>query len=587
MKIFYSAVKLFLSVALVICAMSVVSSCDDETSIIGTSTRPDNDIILLFPDTLQCGVATGYRDSIYVRTGYPLLGNITDPEYGSIKAGYLAQFYASTKLGLTYKENDSITFDILRTSAPQELGLDPKNIFKSRFDSLMNNDIDSLTLRIYYNTYYGDSLSPMQLSIYALNKDAMLEKEPEKAFYSNYNFTKFYSIDNLLGKKAFTAANRVLSSSEISAVGSPYIEVRLSDEFKDKFFRSAIEAAIARDADGRANYSSYKDIFSSIASMRENFLSGVAIQPTFGDGSIIKVFNTAIWFYYRSFHRYNKDGTILRNATDTADSTYVTSHVQVMAVTPDVVQMANLGLKDIKKEDRLNDKESAYITSPQGYYTRVSLPLGRAIRKMMDNESRKDSAYFLSGANFNLMCQKPQGALLSSTPVRNVMMIEENNMNRFFEEGKTPEPKSSAIGSYVADSINNQIYYYSFGNLSTMVLGLASSQQHGGWNKRMDTPIEWAKNLQQKYPYTFLPGVSLFNKTDDDYRKDADLRQKIQQALDSYTVSMAIIPVDVTSSSQSGAILSVSNYILPTAIKVKRDANKQFLQYIYTLGGAI
>lgn len=587
MKIYNSAVKLFLASVLAICASSTIISCDDEVSELGFSTQPDNDVILLVTDTLQCNVATGYRDSIYVRTGYPLLGNITDPEYGSIKAGYLAQFYASTKLGLTYMEQDSVTFDILRTSAPQELGLDPKNIFKSRFDSLMNNDIDSLTLRIYYKTYYGDSLSPMRLSIYALNKDATLETEPEEAFYSNYDFSKFYSTDNLLGEKAFTAANRVLSSSEISTIGSPYIEVRLNEDFKNKFFRSAIEAAIARDAEGRTNYSSYKDIFSSISSMRENFLSGVAIQPTFGDGSIIKVFNTAIWFYYRSYHRYNKDGTILRNATDTADSTYVTSHVQVMAVTPDVVQMANLGLKDIKKEDRLNDQESAYITSPQGYYTKVDLPLGRAIRMMMDDEFRQDSAYFLSGANFNLMCQKPQGALLSSTPVKNVMMVEESNMNRFFEEGKTPEPKSSAIGTYVADSIKNQIYYYSFGNLSTMILGLASSQQHGGWNKRMDTPIEWAKNLQQKYPYTFLPGVSLFNKTDDDYRKDAALRQKVQQALDNYTVCMAVIPVDVTTSSQSGSILSVSNYILPTAIKVKRDANKQFLQYIYTLGGAI
>lgn len=587
MKIYNSAVKLFLASVLAICASSTIISCDDEVSELGFSTQPDNDVILLVTDTLQCNVATGYRDSIYVRTGYPLLGNITDPEYGSIKAGYLAQFYASTKLGLTYMVQDSVTFDILRTSAPQELGLDPKNIFNSRFDSLMNNDIDSLTLRIYYKTYYGDSLSPMRLSIYALNKDATLETEPEEAFYSNYNFSKFYSTDNLLGEKAFTAANRVLSSSEISTIGSPYIEVRLNEDFKNKFFRSAIEAAIARDAEGRTNYSSYKDIFSSISSMRENLLSGVAIQPTFGDGSIIKVFNTAIWFYYRSYHRYNKDGTILRNATDTADSTYVTSHVQVMAVTPDVVQMANLGLKDIKKEDRLNDQESAYITSPQGYYTKVDLPLGRAIRMMMDDEFRQDSAYFLSGANFNLMCQKPQGALLSSTPVKNVMMVEESNMNRFFEEGKTPEPKSSAIGTYVADSIKNQIYYYSFGNLSTMILGLASSQQHGGWNKRMDTPIEWAKNLQQKYPYTFLPGVSLFNKTDDDYRKDAALRQKVQQALDNYTVCMAVIPVDVTTSSQSGSILSVSNYILPTAIKVKRDANKQFLQYIYTLGGAI
>lgn len=587
MKIFINAAKHLLLIAMAIGLLAGNTSCKDEISDIGYSTRPENDKIHIVTDTLQCGVATAYRDSIYVRTGYPLLGNITDPEYGSIKAGYLAQFYASTKLGLTYMDGDSIIFNILRTSAPREMGFDTKDIFKSRFDSLINNDIDSLTLRIYYTTYYGDSLSPMQLSIYALNQDAKLEREPEKAFYSNYDFTQYYKTENLLGKKAYTTANRALSEEDKKEAGSSYIEIRLSDEFKDKFFRSAIEAAIARDEEGRAAYPAYKDIFSSISSMRENFLSGVAIQPTFGDGSIIKVFNTAIWFYYRSFHRYNKDGTILRNATDTADSTYVNSHQQVMAVTPDVVQMASLGLKDIKKDERLQDKESAYITSPQGYYTTLDLPIGHAIRHMMDNEERKDSAYFLGGANFQLMCQKPQGALLSSTPVGHVMMVEEAHMNQFFEESKTPEAKSSAIGTYVADSVSNQIYYYTFGNLSTLVLGLASNKDYGGWNKSMDTPIEWAKNIQQKNPFTFLPWINLSSKSNEDYRNDASLRAEVQNALDNFTVRMAIIPVDVTTNQQTGSVLSVSNYILPTAIKVKRDAKKQFLQYIYTLGGAL
>lgn len=563
------------------------SSCKDEISEIGYTTRPENDKINIVTDTLQCGVASAYRDSIYVRTGYPLLGNITDPEYGTIKAGYLAQFYASTKLGLTYYDGDSITFNILRTSAPKEYGFDDKNIYTSRFDSLINNDIDSLTLRIYYNTYYGDSLSPMQLSVYALNKDAKLETEPEKAFYSNYDFTKYYSTSNLMGKKAYTAANRVLSEADRKEAGSNYIEIRLDEELKHKFLRSAIEAAIARDDAGRATYPSYEDIFSSISSMRENFLSGVSIQPTFGDGSIIKVYNTAIWFYYRSYHRYNKDGTILRNATDTADSTYVTSHQKVMAVTPDVVQMASLGLKDIKKDDRLQDPESAFITSPQGYYATLDLPVGHAIRHMMDHEGRQDSAYFLGGANFQLMCQKPQGALLSSTPVSHVMMVEESHMNKFFEDSKTPEAKSSAIGTYVADSISNQIYYYTFGNLSTLILGLASNEAYGGWNKTMDTPIEWANKIQQKNPFTFLPWINLSSKTNADYRNDASLRAEVQKALDSFTVRMAIIPVDVTTNQQNGSVLSVSNYILPTAIKVKRDATKQFLQYIYTLGGAL
>jgi len=585
--------KLGLWLTSAICMLVAITSCEDTISDVGYSTLPESDLIHIKTDTLQCAVATGYRDSIYVRTGYPLLGNITDPEYGSVKAGYLAQFYASTKLSLNESSNDSITFDILRTSAAHDLGLDPKGIYSSHFDSLINNTLDSLTLRVYYNTYYGDSLTPMKLNIYALDKDARLEREPESSFYSNCDFSKYFDDYNLLGTKAYTAANRVQSDSVRNQSDYlPYIEVRLSDELRDKFYRYVVEAAIARDADGRTAYSGYKDIFSDIESMREYFLSGVAIQPSFGDGSIIKVYNTAIWFYYRSYHKYSPDGTLLRNATDTGDSAYVTSHVQIMAVTPDVVQMSSLDLKDIKKDDRLADTSHSYITSPQGYYATIDFPVGRAIREMMDDEQRSDSAYFLNGANFSLMCEKPQGALLSSTPAERVMMIEEHKMNTFFEQSRVPDDAIAVIGSYVSDSITNNIYYYKFGNLSSLIAGLAKETDNGSWDKETTlTSLQWAKQIKAAKGYLFLPQVSqsqLDSYTDADYASNRDgIRTLVQKALDSYTIKLAVIPVDVTTSSQSSAILSVSNYILPTAIKVKRDNSKQYLQYIYTLGGSL
>lgn len=575
-----------------LCILISANSCEDRISEIGNTIMPDNDRIYVNSDTLQCAVNSGYRDSIYVRTGYPLLGNITDPDFGSVKAGYLAQFYASTSISLNESTNDSLTFDILRTSAAHDLGLDPKGIYTSHFDSLVNNTLDSLTLRIYYNTYYGDSLTPMKLSIYALDKDARLEKEPESSFYSNCDFSKYFDSYNLLGSKAYTAANRVMSDSVRNQKDYlPYIEVRLSEDLKNKFLRHIVSSAIARDKKGKQTYG-YKDIFADIESMRENFLSGVAIQPTFGDGSIIKVYNTAIWFYYTSFHRYAPDGTLLRNATDTGDSTYVSSHVQIMAVTPDVVQMSSLELTDIKKDDRLSDPKNTYITSPQGYYTTIDLPVGHAIRLAMDDHQRTDSAYFFNGANFSLMCEKPQGALLSTTPPSRVLMIEESRMNQFFEESRVPDNEIAAVGTYVADSIRNQIYYYSFGNLQNLVTGLAEESANGSWNKKTTlTSLQWAKQIKAVRGYAFLPSIGqaqLDSYTDADYEANRDgIRPKIQQALDLFTIRMALIPVDVTTSAQSGAILSVSNYILPSAIKVKRDNSKQFLQFIYTLGGSL
>ena len=165
-------------------------------------------------------------------------------------------------------------------------------------------------------------------------------------------------------------------------------------------------------------------------------------------------------------------------------------------------------------------------------------------------------------------------------------------MNKFFEESRVPDEEAAAIGTYVADSVKNNIYYYSFGNLNDLITGLAQRNDHGAWDKKLVTSsLLWAQRIKAVHPTTFMPEVTLStlnSYSDDDYANNTDgIRTIVQYALDSYTVHMAVIPVDVSTSSQSGAVLSVSNYILPTAIKVKRDNSKQYLQYIYTQGGSL
>lgn len=530
-------------------------------------TTIDNaDRIIVLHDTIHLDLSTGYRDAIYVRTGYPLLGSITDPEYGYFRAGYLAQFYSSPKIGLNdYStiKSDSLVFDILRTSVPRDLGLDPAGIY-TPWDSLINNRLDSLTLRIYYTTYYGDSLVPQQLTVYSLNDDADLENCADSEFYSNTDYTKYYNQGKVIGRKTFTAANRILSDS-IRGLSNyqPYIEIKLNDELKESFLRAATEAAIARDAKGHKQYPDYKDIFRDIQTMRNKWLSGVAIQSTYGDGALIKVQNTAVYFFYTSLHRYDKDGTLLRNDRDDADTTYIQKHVAYMAVTPDVVQMSQMEQYDEKNHDRMEDKKLSYITSPQGYYAQVELPAGRIMRRLMSHVERRDSSYFLSGANFSLICQKPQGVLFSKEPPARLLMVEESQMKSFFEDRKVSDGYTSAVATYVADSVKNNVYYYNYGDISTIITGVISQDRNGGWRKSMTTD-QWKQRLHQK-------GL---------------IKDLSDEALDAFTVRMAMVPVEVTTSATYGTVLSVSNRIMPSAVCALRDPSRQVIQYIYTFGGA-
>lgn len=532
------------------CIFLSTVSCSEDMGDLGESTRPMTDGITIKAKTFNVNTYTGYRDSVYVRTGYPLVGNITDPDFGQVTAGYLAQFYTSSKMGLdVVNAYDSTTFSILRTSAPKEFGYDWSDYHYKSWDSIVGNSIDSMTVRIYYRTYYGDSLTPMQLSVYRLNPKVDFETLPESEFYSNNDFANLYNEDNLIGRKGFTSANRELSDSirELSDY-LPYIEVKLTDDLKDKFYRLCVEAAIARDK-SNPHHSEFTDIFTDQKAMREKFLSGVCVKPTFGDGVMIKVYYTAIYFFYSSYHRYDVDGTLLRNSADDGDSTYVVDHVKYMAVTPDVIQMSGYKMVDDNQENRMNNQDTCFITSPQGYYTLIDLPVGEIINTMEDDPLRVpgDSSYFLNASNFYLQAYKPKGSLLSYTPTPTVLMVEKDAMTSFFENGSLPDGSTSCYAKYVCDSVPSSnyptadgIYYYNFGNINSVIVGLA--KKHG-----------WSKEGLNKIPKNL-------------------------------TVPMAIIPVDATTNSQGG-VLSVSNYILPTATKLKKGYGKQSLQVLYSVEG--
>ena len=518
---------------------------------LGETTRPNHDGITIKSRTIGLNTYTGYRDSVYVRTGYPLVGNITDPDFGQVTAGYLAQFYSSSKLGLdVVNSEDSTTFAILRTSAPKELGFDWNDYHYKAWDSIIGNKIDSMTVRVYYRTYYGDSLTPMQLSIYSLNPTVDFETLPESEFYSNNDFSKLYNEENLIGRKGFTSANRELSDSIRNLDDYlPYIEVKLKDDLKDEFFKLCVEAAIARDKNN-PHHSQYSDIFTDQKAMREKFLSGICVKPTFGDGVMIKVYYTAVYFFFSSYHRYAEDGTLLRNSADDGDSTYVVNHVKYLAVTPDVIQMSGYKMVDENMDKRIADKDTSFITSPQGYYTLIDLPVGEIINTMEDDPNRisGDSSYFLNATNFYLQAYKPKGTLLSNTPTPTVLMVEKDAMTSFFENGSLPDGSTSCYATYVCDSVPKSnytspdgMYYYKFGNINSVIIGLA--KKHG-----------WSKEGLKKIP--------------------ANL-----------TVPMAIIPVDATTSSQ-GVVLSVANYIIPTATKLKRGQDKQTVQMLYTIEGS-
>ncbi len=63
------------------------------------------------------------------------------------------------------------------------------------------NKIDSVVLRLPYISYVGDSLTPMEATVYEVTKTL------DKNFYSNVDPWKYADKNSVWGKKIYTAAN--------------------------------------------------------------------------------------------------------------------------------------------------------------------------------------------------------------------------------------------------------------------------------------------------------------------------------------------------------------------------------------------
>ncbi|NLZ95769.1 MAG: DUF4270 domain-containing protein [Bacteroidales bacterium] len=128
---------------LYIISLSIVTllySCDDSLKNIGFTIQPESDRITVGIDSLYISAKTVSVDSllpggIFAKTNSPVLGEYKDPLFGTIKSDFAGEFY--------YPEGN-------------------------KFPD--NTTIDSVKVAVFYNSWRGDSLAPVNLSVYEINK---------------------------------------------------------------------------------------------------------------------------------------------------------------------------------------------------------------------------------------------------------------------------------------------------------------------------------------------------------------------------------------------------------------------------------
>ena len=156
-------------------------SCNDDSGTIGFSV--DTTSLTIYIDSSfvytqhSDSVSTCRADSLPNRTIVQMLGNVDIPGYGTVKADYLTQFYPVADFDTVLVKPDMV-------------------------------DSVGVEIAFQYNSFLGDSLAPIQLTVYEFNKLLREDGNVRVPIYSNLDPADYYDPADKLGSSFYVASKQ-------------------------------------------------------------------------------------------------------------------------------------------------------------------------------------------------------------------------------------------------------------------------------------------------------------------------------------------------------------------------------------------
>ena len=386
----------------------VLVSCDDTLRQVGFSIQPQGDKLFVATDTLYVQAKTIKVDSVFSRTKYPVLGEYTDPVFGSIKSDYMGEFFYTE--GATFKEGAII---------------------------------DSVKMMVSYSSLIGDSITPMRLSVYQIDKEL-----PRNQNYTNIDPAKYADMSAPLGSKMFTGKNATYrketygSGFNAQTITVYDIKVPLPKTIGDSFLEEY----------KKPNHG----VFNTADTFRKYF-KGLYITTTFGNSTIMNIEMTSLYVHYKYL---DKGGSSKKTDTIRTSSFRLN-------MTPEVTQ-----INYIRNNNELlllpNDKH-AFVKSPAGVNTEITFPISQIHTKL------KNQA--LNQARFTVYAlpEPSENKFVRLNPPMNLLLVNKDSLHGFFEKRKLPDNVTSYLATF-----NKSTYSYDFGNVSAMINYYKEKNKTGG-----------------------------------------------------------------------------------------------------------
>lgn len=378
----------------VLLSLLALGSCNDDLSLVGSTIQPEDDKVTVHTDTFLFEASTVLMDPLYAKTDTGLLGELYDPLYGNLVSDYICQFYCPEGYQFMNVPNDGI--------------------------------IDSVEFRIYYDSWVGDSLTPMRAEIFRVT-------EPLKPyFYTDIDPLDYCDMTQSMGKQTYTAHDMSVPDSERNSttyIFQPSVTIRLNKEFGQQFYDETIN-----NPGTFANQEAFN-----------KFLPGFYVTTTFGKGNILKIHNSVLNIYFKS---------TIKTAT-LEDSVVVRK--ETFSTTKEVIQLNRFKNTEHSHLLEPND-EYTYVKTPAGVCTRIVIPV-RQIAPTLEGR-------ILNNLPIKVTAMPQEKWDFALAPPRSMLLIHKDSVKVFFEEKRLPTSYTSHQYAYVANRSSNA---FNFGNISKLL----------------------------------------------------------------------------------------------------------------------
>ncbi len=373
--------KSFYSLLLGISLSCGMFSCSDGS--VGSSISQTNvEIVMDSSFTLTGASVQSYK--ILSRTSTQLLGILNSDVYGEVSSDIVTQFMPAINL--------------------DTLGVTPEYI-----DSI------KLFFRIPLGGFTGDSLVPMRVNVYRLNKQL-----PDK-ITSDFNPEGYYSSNDILGSTSYSA----------SALG-------LSDSIQELTYRDVI-VKLPREF-GVDLYNKYKQSPETFATPDAfaKYFPGIYATTSYGSGRMMNINNTEMTMYYRSKQALTAEKDTIYNLYNT-----------YLAATPEVITNNNIHMKIAPSILDRVAKGEVIVQAPAALDATIEFPIQEIIDKFLGVGNTE-----LKVVN-NLYFEIP-ASLITNTygikPPPNLLLVKTSEKDKFFDESKITDNKTSFYAVYDSSS---------------------------------------------------------------------------------------------------------------------------------------